>query len=123
MDKLAELEGIISDINCPSCLHSELVVQMRADLGFKDCFYVATCRNCNYCFDISTDTKSIMTMYPALQQKVRDAGCPHCGSIKLELTMRCEMGDKQCFFVATCDLCDYSFRLKGMTGPLPEVRS
>ena len=120
MDKLAELEKIIGDINCPSCLHSELNVEMRADLGFKDCFYLAICRHCNHTFDIDTDTKPIVDQYPALQRKLRETGCPNCGGIKLDLTMRCEMtGSKECFWVATCDLCAYSFRMKGMTGPLP----
>ena len=119
MDKMAELETKITSLNCPACMHAELEMQVRCDLGFQDCLYLAVCRNCHFTFDVDINTRTLLEQYPALAKHLRETGCPNCGSIKLYLSMRCETVGKQCFYVATCDLCDYSFRLKGMTGPLP----
>lgn len=119
MDRLAELQRKIADVNCPNCLHAELELQMRCDLGFKDCLYVALCRPCGYSFNVETETRWIIDTFPEMEKKLRETGCPNCGSIRLVLSMRCEMEAKRCFYVATCDICDYSFRLRGMTGPLP----
>lgn len=121
MNKLADLEKKLADITCPSCLYGDLELHMRCDLGFWDCLYQAKCRHCGFSFDVDTDTRTFLETYPEVQKRLRETGCPNCGSIKLELSMRCEMANRHCFYVATCDICHYSFRWRGMTGPLPAL--
>lgn len=122
MDVLTDLASKLAGINCPSCLHAALEVQMRCDLGFQDCIYVATCRHCRHAFEVNPQIDVMLDQSPVLQKRLRESGCPNCGSIKLHLSMRCEVtGSKECFYVATCDLCAYSFRLRGGTGPLPPL--
>ena len=119
MDKLSYLEMKIGGVNCPNCMHAALVVQMRCDLGYQDCFYIAKCSHCGHSFDIETDPHPLADRYEALQKALREQGCANCGSIKLDLSMRCDMDGRKCYYVATCDLCDYQMRIRGVTGPLP----
>ena len=108
-DKLEELQAQVRELGCPRCYHTELDIRLRWDFESGEGLYVAQCQHCGYTFELDTRVPSLDEMDTAIQDKLRQQGCPRCGSQDLEISFLCTLLNRECVHVVTCRNCRHTF--------------
>lgn len=60
-------------------------------------------RNTDLPLDVSEDMEG--NSFAAIERRAHSLVCPACGTCALEITLRCDFGDRQYLAVATCTNC------------------
>lgn len=105
MDSLTELQRELNRVACPQCHHSRFDLTLQCESGYNECLYTATCLSCGYTFTVSTESKTLHRTHQDIEKRLLQHPCPSCGESGAHLKFRCDLNDRTCLYVATCNHC------------------
>ena len=100
----------LNQVGCPSCQKHNLEVSLRCTFGGKMCLFAAQCKDCGLLFELNETSRALLKRQVDLEEQVSKAGCPSCGKKETEIIFRCDLPEKDSFFLATCHACQHIFR-------------
>lgn len=110
MDRLLDAERRIRDMVCPECGGAgSLQTAIRCELAYGECLYTVRCQRCEIVFELSTETQSPRLFQPDLHSWLSRHVCPACKGLGAEVTFRCDVPSRSCFYLVRCRSCGHEY--------------
>ena len=110
MTVFESVEKELNQTGCPACNKHRLELSLRCTFGGKMCLFAAQCRDCGYLFELNETTHQLAQTQIERDKKIRQSGCPVCKNKDVEIIFRCDLSDRDSFFLATCHACNHIFK-------------
>jgi hypothetical protein len=99
---VVDVQDRVARTRCPSCDNAQLEFELRCELPYSECLFVARCTRCRLKFDVDADSYLEATKSDS-EGHVR---CPTCHRKTATLALAWHTASHSRRYVVTCPECD-----------------
>lgn len=118
MDSLLDAERRLRRLACPLCGRSGSLHQtmIRCELACGEYRYTVRCQGCGIVFELRTATERPRVRQPDRHAWLFRLVCPACGGAGGEISFRCDVPSRSCFYLVQCLSCGHEYAEQGPSG-------
>lgn len=111
MTMFESVQKELDQVGCPACQKHMLELSLRCTFGGKMCLFAAQCKGCQYLFELNETSLKLAQTQIERDKGIKKSGCPACRDKNVEIIFRCDLPDRDWFFLATCHACHHVFKV------------